>query len=127
MFGSSFRARQSARLGEKHIAGIHKHCHLVRESQSHDIGVSPEILHQLRAQLGIVPAHHNHFDPVSELLENFLNRVLQMPESHTPGHHQEPFLLRVHIAELQYALVPHLRSVSLRIVENGLHRDAIRT
>ena len=50
-----------------------------------------------------------------------------MPESHTPGHHQEPFLLRVHIAELQYALVPHLRSVSLRIVENGLHRDAIRT
>ena len=50
-----------------------------------------------------------------------------MPESHTPGHHQEPLFLRVHVSGLQYALVPHLRSVSLRIVENGLHRDAIRT
>ncbi len=119
-------AGQPARLGEEHVTGIHEIRNLVSETERDHIVVVAEILLQPLAQLGIVSTDENDLNAVAALAEDFLDSVLNVPEAHASGHKEKPFLVRVHVAVVKYALSPRLAPVLGRLMKDRPHRDSIR-
>ena len=123
---SGLGAGKPARLGEDRVTGIHKVRNLVSETERNHIITVAKVLLKISAQLRIVAADKNDLDGVAAFTEDFLDRVLNVSEAHAAGHNQKPFLVRVHIAIVKYALSPRLTLVGCRLMENAPHRDAER-
>lgn len=123
---SGLGAGKPTRLGKEHVTCVHKVRNLVGEAERNHIIAVAEALLKISAQLSIVAADKNHLNGVAAFAEDFLDRVLNVSKAHAAGHYQKPFLVRVHIAVVKYALSSRLTFVGGRLMKNAPHRDAER-